>query len=323
MKFLSIKDIRGAHAAIRKSTNKISRETHMARTQIKNIKVELEKMYENTGMTKFEKKQAVERDLHLRSKDIATNARTKYDGELRTIEKNRLILEGAREFVGNPLRRINAMTALDKTLAPQRAAVAQLLLNASPAELETIALAARDSGDLATLAACVSKNSSLPVAERRLNNAAMIDGVVLPDQLEINAVLKEVESLPAYALSCDRSLNNRGVESGTDKIERGLHDRQVDLQNDGALKPFEFEHKQFDKIDDDKPKPKPEVKPEDLNPEDFDTPGAFMIAGGESDVVEKRCAELWPDYWTPKTPTQKISDGLDSIDDVDNGAVDE
>lgn len=299
MKFLSIKEIRSAHAAIRKSTNKVSRETFLARTQIKNAENELTKLYEKTGMSKTEIKNAIKRDMKIRGNEIAKLSREKINGELREIEKHRQNLEDAREFVGNPLRRINSITALDKTLAPQRAAVAQLLLHAGPAELETIALAAKATGDLATLAACISKNNSIPVSERRIKNQEMLEGVVLPDQREINAMLQEAVSLPAYALSCDRSLNNLGVESGIDRIERGLHDRQVELQADGGLKAFEFEHNKVEVDPDDYHQAqadRPTIDPEDLNPEDFDNPADYMLAGGTGAVVEVRCAELWPDF---------------------------
>lgn len=293
MAFLTIKDLRTSHGAIRKQTNIVSRHVFKLRKTAESTRAEVEKLFEPVKMGKTEKKLAINDEVKSRIRTLTVPLKDEFTAPLRELEKHRLVIEAGRDTMTNPITRINALTMLDTAMSQKRANASIILANAGPAEIQMAAEASKSVNDLGTLAACVSRNSALKTGDRRFTNAEILKDVVLPDQAEVNAIYAEAVSVSQYALHCLRSLDNAGVEDATNRIERGLADRRVELAENGSLKPFEFED--TTKAPDITPKPTPKPEPKDIKPEDFDSAGAYLASGGDTDFVWKHGDKFWED----------------------------
>lgn len=293
MAFLTTKDLRTSHGAIRKQTNIVSRHVFKLRKKVESTRAEVEKLYDNVKMSKLDKKNAIAGEMKSRVSTLTTPLKDEFTAPLRELEKHRLLLEAGRDTMTNPITRINALTMLDTAMSQKRANASIILANAGPAEIQLAAEASKSVNDLGTLAACVTRNSALKTSDRRFSNAEILKDVVLPDQAEVNAIYAEAVSVSQYALHCLRSLDNAGTEDANAKIERGLADRQVELTEDGSLKPFEFED--TTKAPDIKPKPTPKPEPKDVKPEDFESAGEYLANGGDTAFVAEHGDKFWED----------------------------
>lgn len=293
MAFLTIKDLRLAHGAIRKNTNILSRHVFKLRKRVEGIRGEVTALYDNVKMPNAQKKMAIAGEVKSRVSGLAQPLKDEFTAPLREIEKQRLLIETGRETMTNKITRLNAITILDQAMSQKRANASIILANAGPAEIELAAEASRSVNDLGTMQACVSRNSALKTSDRRFSNAELLKDVVLPDQAEVNAIYAETVSVPQYAIHCLRSLDNAGSESPNARIERGLADRQLDFNEDGSLKAFDFED--TTPTLDITPTPTPTPKPKDVKPEDFDSAGEYLANGGDTAFVAKHGDKFWED----------------------------
>lgn len=291
MAFLTIKDLRASHTALRKQTNIVSRHVFKLRKKVESVRKEVETLYENVKLPKTQKKLQITDEVKTRVSGLSQPLKDEFTAPLREIEKQRLLIETGRDTMTNPITRLNALTILDQAMSQKRANASIILANSGPAELQLAAEAAKSVSDLGTLAACVSRNSALKTSDRRFSNAEILKDVVLPDQAEVNAIYAEAVSVSQYALHCLRSLDNAGTEDSTAKIERGLQERQLDFNEDGSLKAFDFEDTTPTPNITPTPTPKPE--PKDVKPEDFDSAGAYLASGGDTDFVWKHGDKFW------------------------------
>ena len=280
-------DLLKLHGELRSVVNGISKQTYAVRRQAAKAKADAEKLYEGSGMSKTEVRNAVSRHVEAFVDTYAMPIRALLAPKLREMEGIRLRIEEARENMTNPIRRLNAITMMDGKLVEQRYKAMQLTHGAGPAELEVIADAAKTSGDLGMLAAVVARNNQLPTKERPFSNAELLAGVRLPGQDDVDAVYAEAVSLPAYALSCDRAFDRLGEIKPEDKLANAIADRAVELNDDGSLADFVVRQPK-DHVDDDGNRPK-------ADPKDFSNWSEFAEAGGDfDDLSEEDHARFWP-----------------------------
>lgn len=293
-KYITLKDLRERHAELRKAVNLISRETAKVRKFAEKTRAEVERLYANVmNVGKQDKLNAISLETRTRVEVFAKPIKERVAPLLRQMEGARIAIEDARDNMTNPVRRINAMTALDRQLAERRVAAMQLVQWAGPAELEVIADAAKGEGDVATLAAVISRNNSLPAKDRRFTNAELLEGVKLPGQNEIDAIYQEAVSLPQYAVHCSRAIEKGGDVKAADRIERGLAERKVEVEEDGTLKGFDAVPRYRADF-----KPVDTTKTDDqtVDPKQFDTFDEFLAAGGKAtdDFDNDDMRRWWP-----------------------------
>jgi hypothetical protein len=282
-KYFTAADLRQTHGKLRKIVSDISRQITAVRKEAAHVATEAEKLYANSGMRKQELKNVVKNHTKAHMDTVAKPIREGFLPKLKEMEGLRIHLEEARDNLTNPIRRINALTVMDNNLAARRRAAAELIQFAGPTELEVIADAARAEGDVATLAAVIARNNQLAPSKRPFKNAEVVAGIELPGQAEVDAIFAELVSLPAYALACDRAFDRMGELSGTDRIELGLAERQVEVNEDGTLKNLDVAERHSApgvKLDD--PSFSTFIKEDPTRePKDFETLAEYHRAGGD------------------------------------------
>lgn len=287
-KLYTTPDLLKLHGELRSVVNGISKQTHAVRRQAAKAKADAEKLYDGSGMSKTEVRNAVSRHVEAFVDTHTKPIRALLKPKLKEMEGIRLRIEEARENMTNPVRRLNALTMMESKLIEQRYRAMQLTHGAGPAELEVIADAAKTSGDLGMLAAVVARNNQLPSKDRRFSNAELLADVALPGQDDVDAVYAEAVSLPAYAIACDRAFDRLGEIKPEDRLANALAERTVELKDDGSLADFVAKQPRDHVEDDDGDEPK-------ADPKDFSTWSEFAEAGGDfDDLTEADHARFWP-----------------------------
>lgn len=271
------------HQPLRAAVSEISKLTTDVRNSANKASAEAEKLYDRSGLSKTAKRDAIER--HVRATVDTSPVKAKIAPLLREMEGHRLQLEEARPNMLNPIRRLNALTLMERKMIESRYAAMQMLDGVGPAELEVAAEAAKIARDFGMLAAVVSRNNQLPSKDRRFTNAELLADVELPGQADIDAVYQELDVLPKYAISCSRAVDNLGRLAAEDRIELGLSERQVHINEDGSLADFQTTEPMRYKLDGSEvtgvndPKLIDSKKPD---PKDFDNYVDFAEAGGKA-----------------------------------------
>ena len=279
-KLFSHSDLLAKHAQLRGVVSKISKETSAVRKEAKKLKEEAEGLF--ADLPTSARRNMTETHVKARMQKFIEPVREKVLPMLKEMESHRLELAEAKELMANPISYCNAVTIGSSKLLEQRAAAAVLVANMGPAALRVAAEAAKTSGDVGMIAALVDRNDQLPTGERPFSNAELIKDVTLPGFDDVKAVFAEVDLLPDYAMACSRAIDNRGEISANSRIEIGLSENKINIQEDGSLAAFQSTEAPRYKIDGTEYIQPDKPKGDDINPMDFSSFADFVEAGGDA-----------------------------------------